>query len=54
MSFLPCNFKQALHEHGTYRHMWMVYWEAIILVTQDSKAREQPNFGGNLSLAQDI
>ena len=31
----------------------MVYWEAIMSATQDSNAQE-PNFGGNLSLAQDI
>ena len=31
----------------------MVYWEPIMSVTQDSQAQE-PNFGGNLSLGQDI
>ena len=31
----------------------MVYWEPIMSLTQDSQAQE-PNFGGNLSLAQDI
>ena len=31
----------------------MVYWELIMSVTQDSQAQE-PNFGGNLCLAQDI
>ena len=31
----------------------MLYWEPIISVTQDSQA-EEPCFGGNLSLAQDI
>ena len=36
-----------------YRHISMVYWEPIMSVTQDSHAQE-PNFGGNLSLAQDI
>ena len=31
----------------------MVYWEPIMSLTQDSQAHE-PNFGGHLSLAQDI
>ena len=31
----------------------MVHWELIMSVTQDSQVHE-PNFGGNLSLAQDI
>ena len=36
---------QTLHKHGTCRHIWMVYREPIISVTQHSKTQE-PNFGG--------
>ena len=49
----PCNFKEAIDNHGTYKHKWNVYYGPIISLTQDWNAQE-PNLGGNLSLAQDI